>query len=262
MNEVSKIEVKDNLKDSIKKAVDYLGGFDNFFNKGDVVLVKPNFNTSDPFPASTDIDFLKEVVALIYEAGAKSVIIGESSTYSRNTRKEMEKLGVFSLEENDLPPKIHIFEEREWVKKEIPGGRCLKKATVPKILYEIDKLVLLPCLKTHKYAKFTGSLKLSMGFLKPIERIPFHAKNLQEKIADLNKIISPDLIIMDGRKCFINRGPSEGDVKNPGLILASKDRAAIDIEGIKIIQEYKGNSLIGDDPTQIPHIRIFMEDRQ
>ncbi len=261
MEKVSKTEVKDNLRSSIKEVVDEIGGFNRFFKKGEVVLVKPNFNTSDPFPASTDIEFLKEVVSLIYETGVKSVIVGESSTYSRNTRKEMEKLGVFELEKEEKSPKIFVFEEREWVKKDIPKGGYLKKATVPEILDNVDKLVLLPCLKTHKYAGFTGSLKLSLGFLKPVERIPLHLKSLQEKIADLNRIISPDLIIMDGRKCFINGGPSKGDVEEPGVILASTDRVAIDVEGINIIQSFKGNSLSDVDPLALPQIKLFIEDR-
>ena len=261
MDKVSKIKTKENLRESIKQAVEELGGFNKFFDKGDVVLIKPNFNTADPFPASTSLDFLKEVVFLIYETGVKSVIVGESSTYSRNTRREMEKLGVFELEKEKKPPKIYVFEEREWVKKEIPNSKYLKKVTVPKIIDNVDKLVLLPCLKTHKYAQFTGSLKLSVGFMKSLERIPLHIRNLQEKIVELNKIIHPHLIIMDARKCFINKGPSEGEVKEPNLILASKSRVAIDVEGIKIIQSYPGNSLEKYDPMEILQIKLAIENK-
>ncbi|HET55365.1 MAG TPA: DUF362 domain-containing protein [Ignavibacteria bacterium] len=261
MNNFSKVEVGNNLRDSIKEVVDSLGGFSHFISQGEVVLIKPNFNTADPFPASTDISFLKEVISLIYSAGAKAVIVGESSTYSRNTRKEMEKLGVFDLEKETPAPKIYVFEEREWIKKEIPEGKYLKKVTVPKILDKVDKLILLPCLKTHSYAQFTGALKLSVGFMKPWERIPMHLKNLQEKIAELNRIINPDLIIMDGRKCFINQGPSKGEVREPGIILASTDRAVCDIAGIKIIQSYAGNSLKNVVPEEVVQIKNFLEEK-
>ena len=63
-----------------------------------MVLLKPNFNTADPFPASTDPEFLKAIVELVYDCGAKLVMIGESSTYTLNTRKVMEKLGIFDLQ--------------------------------------------------------------------------------------------------------------------------------------------------------------------
>jgi uncharacterized protein (DUF362 family) len=83
--------------------------------------------------------------------------------------------------------------------------------------------------------------------------------NLQEKIAELNTLFTPDLIIMDARKCFINGGPAEGELKEPNLILASDDRIAIDVEGIKIIQSFKGNSLKNVNPWQLPQIKRAIE---
>ena len=73
MVKVSKVKAKKNLKASILEAVNLLGGFGRFVNKGEVVLLKPNFNTADPFPASTDISFLKAVTELIYDCEAKIV---------------------------------------------------------------------------------------------------------------------------------------------------------------------------------------------
>lgn len=254
MSQVSKIKENNNLRESIKRSIDLIGGFNNFFSKGDTVLLKPNFNTSDSFPASTDIYFLKEVISLVSELEVESIIIGESSTFLKNSRKEMNKLGVFDLENINNLVKVIVFDEGNWKKKNI-SGKFLKKASIPEILDKVDKIILLPCLKTHIFTQFTGSLKLSVGFLKPIERINLHLGNIQGKIADLNKIINPDLIIMDARKCFINGGPSIGEIKNPGYILSSTDRVAIDIEGVKIIKEYDGNSL-NIDPLDIIQIKI------
>lgn len=259
MSKVSKVKVENNLKESILKAVDLIGGFKRFINKGEVVLLKPNFNTADPFPASTDLEFLKQVTELVYDCGAKIVMLGDSSTMSLNTRKVMEELGVFDLEKMERPPRIYVFEERRWIKKEIPGAKYLKKVSLTEYLDRADKLILLPCLKTHSWAQFTGSLKLSIGFMEPSQRIGLHIRHLQEKIAELNKLINPDLIIMDARKCFINKGPAEGEVREPGLILASKDRVAIDVEGIKIIQSFEGNSLKNIDPWELPQIKRARE---
>jgi uncharacterized protein (DUF362 family) len=259
MSNVAKIKVKDNLKEAILEAVNSIGGFGKFVETGDTVLLKPNFNTADPFPASTDPEFLKAVVELVYDYGAKLVMIGESSTMTLNTRKVMEKLGIFDLLKMKLSPRIYVFEEGEWIKKEIPNGKYLKGVSVPILLDKVDKLILLPCLKTHCYAQFTGALKLAIGFMKPSQRVSLHLRHLQEKIAELNKIINPNLIIMDGRKCFINKGPSEGELREPNLILASANRVSIDIEGIKIIQSYKDNSLAGIDPRQLPQIKYAVE---
>jgi len=259
MAKVVKVKVKNSLKEAILQAVDSLGGFKSFINPGEVVLLKPNFNTADPYPGSTDIEFLKVVVELAYEADPKTVILGDSSTMSLNTRKVMKKLGVFDLEKMKRPPRVYVFDERKWVKKEIPNGKYLKKVYVTEYLDRADKLILLPCLKTHFQAQFTGSLKLSVGFMKSFQRVRLHLRNIQEKIAELNKIINPDLIIMDARKCFINKGPDKGKLAEPNLILASTDRVAIDVEGIKIIQSFKGNSLENIDPWELPQIKKAVE---
>jgi uncharacterized protein (DUF362 family) len=256
---VSKIKVEDNLKQAIVKAVEEIGGFKNFIKIGDVVLLKPNFNTADPYPASTDLNFLKAAVELIYEAGAKLVIIGESCTMTMNTRKVMEKLGVFELEKMEPAPRIMVFEEKNWIKKEIPGAQFLKNVSVPEILDKVDKVIFLPCLKTHFQARYTGALKLSVAFMKPSQRVAMHLRNIQEKIAELNSLVRCDLVIMDARKCFINKGPSHGEIREPGLILASTGRPAIDVEGVKIIQGFEGNSLKGIIPEDLPQIKLARE---
>lgn len=259
MDKIGKVKVGNDLKSSILKAVSELGGFRKFIKTGDVVFLKPNFNTADPFPASTDLEFLETVSDLVYEQGAKMVMIGDSSTVSMNTRKVMEKLGVFKLEKKDKPPRIYVLDEEKWTKKVIPEAKYLKTAYTPEIVERADKLIFLPCLKTHKYAQFTGALKLAVGFLKPFERMALHMRYIQEKIAELNLLFKPDLVIMDARKCFINQGPSHGDISEPNLILAGTNRVEIDVEGIKIIQGYKGNSLKNIDPQELPQIKRAKE---
>jgi len=271
MIKVGKIKVDSStpltIKEAVSKTVNEIGGFSKFIKSGDVVFLKPNFNTADPFPASTDLGFLKAVVELVYDAGAKLVMIGESSTVTLNTRKIMEKLGVFDLLNMDQPPRIYNFDEdnrsnftkNNWVKKEIPEAKFLKSVSTPEILDRADKLILLPCLKTHLQAQFTGALKLSIGFMKPMERVRLHLKNIQEKVAEMNKVINPDLIIMDARECFITKGPVRGEVREPNLILASDDRIAIDVEGIKIIQSFKGNSLSKIQAEELPQIKRAIE---
>jgi uncharacterized protein (DUF362 family) len=96
-----------------------------------------------------------------------------------------------------------------------------------------------------------------MGFVKPFfDQITFHARHLQEKLAELSLVVKPDLIVMDARKVFITGGPAKGELRKPNLILASGNQVAIDVEGVKILQGYAGNKLEGKsvwDLTQIKH---------
>jgi uncharacterized protein (DUF362 family) len=256
MTIVKRVVVGDDLRSAIAEAVGGVGGFDSFIEAGDTVLLKPNFNTADPFPASTDIDFLRCVVQLTLEREPDSVIIGESSAIGENTSKNLALVGAKQLE--SLSHKVQVIDlnQTRWIQKKIPGAKYLRKVRVPQLLDQVDKIVLLPCLKTHHLAQFTGSLKLAVAFIRPRERISLHIRNLQQKVAELNTLIQPDLIIMDARKCFINGGPSDGEVRNPNLILSGTDRVSLDIEGVKIIQGYPGNSLAHLDPLEIPQIKL------
>ena len=75
---VAKAMASDDLRECVRKTVSLLGGSGQVIARGDTVLLKPNFNSPDPYPASTDMEFLRIVVEWLLEAGAK-VTIGESS---------------------------------------------------------------------------------------------------------------------------------------------------------------------------------------
>ena len=74
-------------------------------------------------------------------------------------------------------------------------------------------------------------------------------------MVELNLLLKPNLIIMDGRKCFIDGGPSEGTLRESNIILASPNRVELDVEAIKIIQSYSDNSLTGLNPLEISQIK-------
>jgi len=238
---VSKVKCANGVKAGVSKAVEMIGGLNKIIKKGDEVLLKPNFNTNDAPPASNDPDFVKAVIELLYEHGVGKVVVGESSMLSLSTRKVFEETGMMHKAE-EAGAETVFFDEGRWVKVST-GGKYLRKVSLPEKALEPRKLVYVCCMKTHKWAKFTLSLKLAVGFMKPSERMLLHARHLEEKIADLNLVVHPSLIIMDGRKCFINGGPACGELREPNIILASGDRIAIDVEAVKTIQSYEGNSL-------------------
>lgn len=258
-NRVVRINASDNLKKSINQLVLDLGGWDRYLKRGDRVLLKPNFNTADPFPASTDRKFLKACAELFYEKGAIDVIVGDSSTFSVSTDRVMKKLKIYELEKQDPPVTICNFDKSEKYKRRIAKGKFLKSVTLPKILDRVERVVLLPCCKTHYIAKFTGALKLSVGFMKKSEKMLLHRGNVEEKIAELNTMIKPDLVIMDARKIFITEGPTKGEVRSPDLFFASESRIAIDIEGIKTIKGFAGNDLKEIDENNLAQIRYSKE---
>jgi len=253
---LSKIVGTGNLKEDVLRPVDLIGGFDKIVEKGNEILLKPNYNSADPPPASSDPDFLKAVVELLFEHGAGKVVVGESSMQSTSTRKVMEKAGTLERLK-DSGAEIVFFDEDKWVKVNV-GGKYLKTVSLAERALQADKVIYACCMKTHFRADFSLSLKLAFGFTKGSERMAFHLRHLKEKLVDLNLAVHPNLIIMDGRKCFISGGPFSGEVREPNVILASGDRVAMDIEALRIIESYE-DSKLKRDPWSYPQIQHAVE---
>ncbi len=253
---VSKIHSNRDPKQDIHRAVLAIGGFERLVSSGDTILLKPNFNSADPPPATSDPQFVRAVIELLYEHGAGKVIVGESSMLRLSTRDTLRTTGMLHAAEK-AGAEVVAFDEGEWVPVET-GGQFLKKVSLARAALESVKIVYVCCLKTHRFADFTTSLKAAMGFVKPRERPRMHAWRLREKLVDLNLVIAPDLIIVDGRRCFVSGGPSKGCVQEPNLVLASGDRIAIDVEGLKVIQSYPDHSL-KKAPWELTMIRRAVE---
>lgn len=257
-NLVTKTIVSGILQDDLQRLLKPLGGMRQFINQGETVLLKPNFNTSDPYPASTSLDFLEAVIMLIKSTGATKIIVGDSCTITQNTTKVMDKLGVFDLGKR-LSVEIIDFDKGKFITKEI-NGEYLKSVRVPAVIDEVDKIITLPCLKVHRLARFTMSLKICVGFMKKITRIKLHTGgNLEAKIAELNLTYKPNLIILDGRKAFITNGPESGEVVSPNTMLAGTDRVAVDLEALKVLKSFPAVNKLTSEPNQLTTIKHAQE---
>jgi uncharacterized protein (DUF362 family) len=260
---VSKVAYIGDLRKSIELSVSLIGGIDKLIEKGDTILLKPNYNTSDPFPGSSDPKFIKAVIEMLYEAGAAKVILGERTAFLHN-RRVLEQAGIIEVAEA-AGAEVRVFgkdgwhilfDRKGWRRVKVPAGQHLRKVSLAKDALEIEKIVYVPLIKTHHAADFTGSIKLSMGFVKPFfDQTTFHLRHLREKLAELCLVVKPDLVIMDARKVFIKGGPAKGELREPNLILASSNQVAIDVEGVRVLQSYPGNSLKDNawDLLQIKH---------
>jgi len=253
---VSKVPASGSLKEDILRSVDLIGGFDKVIKKGDEVLLKPNYNSADAPPASSEPEFLRALVELMFEHGAGKVVVGESSMQTTSTRKAMSKAGTLEKLKGS-GAEVVFFDEGKWLKVNV-GGKYLKAVSLAERALQVDKLIYSCCMKTHFRADFSLSLKLAFGFTKGSERMGFHLMHLKEKLVDLNLVVHPSLIVMDGRKCFITGGPFSGEVREPNVSLASGDRVTTDVEAIKIIESFEGANLI-EDPWSYTQVRRAVE---
>jgi uncharacterized protein (DUF362 family) len=247
-------EPSPNLVARVARAVELAGGFARVVRPGDQVLLKPNFNSGDPPPNSTDIPFLVALIRLLRDHGAGRVIVGESSRHPpTRTRFEMGRTGVFEARRRE-GAEVVIFGEGEWCA--VPGpGPYFRGLEIARPLLECDRLVFACCLKTHWLSKFSASIKHTVGCVRPRHRAQLHfGGHFQERVAEIAATVRPDLAVVDARSVYVRGGPCYGLARYPGAILAGADRIALDIEGIRLLQRYPECALRAD-PWRYRQIR-------
>ncbi|NQT91902.1 MAG: DUF362 domain-containing protein [Lentisphaerae bacterium] len=218
------------------------------------VLVKANFNSPDPYPASSDPTFLAALVANLKTLGASEIIIADSCGLAWQPATDVfRKIGVEELAAR-LGVKACNFDEGPW--KTVPIAlKHFDHIRVASAMFDVDRVVYACCMKTHRSARFSMSLKHAIGFLHPEDRRAMHDEHLETRIAEINTVIHPDLLLLDARRCFVTGGPAHGRIRRPGLVMASTDRVALDVEGLKILSSRWAWNRLLRDPWQHEQIR-------
>jgi uncharacterized protein (DUF362 family) len=229
----------------IKKAIELLGISPT---KGEDVLLKPNFNTADPFPGSTHNDTLTYLILHLKKMGAKSITVGERSG-PPDTRDVLKEKGIYDLC-NKLGAGLINFEELPadgWVRVRPEKSHWRNGFDVAKPVLDSKCIVTTCCLKTHGFGGvFTMSLKLSVGITHKRNMRELHTSffSIRKMIAEINQAYTPSLIILDGIEAFVDGGPEKGTRKRANVMLAGADRIAIDAVGLSILKELGSNKNI------------------
>ena len=246
-----------NREEGVTKAIDLLKTNPV---RGKRVVLKPNFNTADPFPASTHNDTLRTLVLTLREMGAAHITLAERSGPA-NTQEVMGQKGIFQMgEELDFDViNLDELEPGDWVLQQPEGSHWKQGFRFARVYLEAECIVQTCCLKTHMYGGyFTMSLKNSVGMV-PRHDYPYMGElhsslHQRQMIAEINAVYSPELILLDGLEAFVTGGPMAGDKADAGVILAGSDRVAIDAVGVAILR------LLGTTP-EVSRGAIFAQEQ-
>jgi uncharacterized protein (DUF362 family) len=235
-----------------------LDQFDLGTISGKRVALKANYNSDDPFPASTHIDTLSAIVDTVDGAGAGSITLPERSGMG-GTRNVLENLGVIDmaqekeveivvLDELSAGDYVHIQPEDSHWKRGFLMARSFSQA---------DAIIQTCCLKTHRFGgQFTMALKNSVGMVAKFDpddgynyMNELHMSTSQrEKIAEINTAYDPLVVIMDAIQGFSDGGPDTGTLIEPGIMAASTDRIALDAVGVAILRMYGTTRAVRSGP--------------
>jgi uncharacterized protein (DUF362 family)/Pyruvate/2-oxoacid:ferredoxin oxidoreductase delta subunit len=237
-NTYAKAEVAGSLKDVLAP----LGGIGNFIKPGNRVLLKVNLlRSSAPDKAvTTHPSVVEAAIGLVREAGGTPVV-GDSpggTNSPRQIKKLAETTGIGEVCQR-TKTELVIF-DRDIVQIKNPEGKLYTSFTVGRAVRDADVVIALPKLKTHGFMKLTGAVKILFGVIPGMEKMQYHLKvpermDFANMLIDLYLTIKPALTIMDGIVAMEGEGPSGGDPKHIGVLLASEDAVAMDFVASRII---------------------------
>ncbi|MEK7204958.1 MAG: DUF362 domain-containing protein, partial [candidate division NC10 bacterium] len=226
--------------------------------RGKRVVIKPNLNSADEYPASTHLDTLGALVRHLQAAGAAEITLADRSGMG-DTRRVMEQKGVFAQAKR-MGYQAVVLDETPmegWAEERLPGSRWSRGVLFPRLFQETDLLVQTCCLKTHRFGgHFTLSLKNSVGIVakhSPRDGYNYmrelHGSSYQRQmIAEINQLYRPAMVVMDGLEAFTDGGPESGTLVKPQVMVLGSDRVAVDAVGVAILRMHGGNATISRGP--------------
>lgn len=247
-----------NIYKTIEKSLNLLG--DLGWNAKNKVLIKPNLLASyTPEKAvTTHPNFVEALVEYFQDIGMK-VYIGESSGSATRggTERVFKETGMIDIAKRRRIELIN-FDNDEHVNVNLEGkaSGLISHIRPSKKLLEMDHIVDVPKLKTHTLTGYTGAIKNMFGIIPGRGKIAIHHKagnspeRFSEMLVDIYSARIPDLIIMDAIVGMDGKGPSHGNPKKFGMILASYNGVSLD---------HVAASAMGFNPNDIHMIRIAKE---
>ena len=230
----------------VRTAIDLIGGVGRLDVIGKSVLLKPNLLDGSPPPVTTNPQVVKAVAKILYESGARRVLIGDMSAFFKlPTRKNMD-LTFMKLIAEEVQAELIPFDEGGWVCVDFPHGHYLKRVYVAESLFGVDRIINLPVIKTHESATYSIALENFVGATHFRHR-PYliDRSHWEEVIAELNLAYAPDLHIIDGTRLMAEEGPWKGRAVDANLIIATGDRIAADVVGLGVLKHF----------SELPQIR-------
>ncbi len=105
---------EDKISVLVGKAIELAGGL-GFINKGSTVLIKPNLNTGDPHPASTNPEVVYEVINLVKKQNPYRIFVGDRSGFWLDTIDCMQQSKIYDAAVS-AGAEVYPFDDEEWIK--------------------------------------------------------------------------------------------------------------------------------------------------
>lgn len=236
------------VESAVASLLKSLGDLSSLVKPGDRVLLKPNLLSARPpeHGVTTHPALVRCVANLIVSLGGTPSIGDSPGGTVRPVEDVFEITGMRQVSE-DLGIELANFDREGCYEKEI-GGRTYFISKPP---LDADVLINLPKLKTHNLTVITGAVKNIYGVVPGYRKSEYHRllphpRDFSGLLLDIYSLCKPDLTIVDAVVGMEGAGPSNGHLRQIGLLIGGEDAVAVDT----VIAE-----LIGCPPSRVTTIK-------
>ena len=227
------------VKEALDKVLDNIDALD-FVKPGMRIGIKANLVSAmaPEKSATTHPQILKRLCELLLERGA-SVIIGDSpgGIYTEGFLKGVYK--TCGLEE--MVKELDNTGERVSLNRDfsIKNGENKEAVSLKTFIYtgwldNVDAIINVSKLKTHAMMGMSCAVKNMFGTIPGTTKPEYHMRFPEEMafanlMVDLNEFFKPQLYVVDAIEGMEGNGPTAGETRHIGLVLASKRPYALDL---------------------------------
>jgi len=253
MKQVGIVRCEDYQYEKVERAVyeclDSLSGLKGKIKPGSKALVKVNLlKKNNPEDAVTTHPAVAEAIVRYLQERGCEVTLGDSpgGPYTQWMLKGIYKAtGMAQVAERT---KCHLNYDVSVTEVYNKHGKMLNKMQVIKVAEDADFIVSAAKLKTHAMMTYTGAVKNLFGIIPGITKADYHFKmndvsNFAALLVDICEYAKPLFSVIDGVEGMEGDGPSAGDKRHVGVIMASEDPYALDYSALR---------LIGINPGKVP----------
>ena len=235
------------VQEAVRRAVDLIGGIGAFVGRGSKVLIKPNMlgpHTPEE-GVCTHPEVVRAVVRLVKKAGGDPIVGDSPGTFfaTHNKQEVLEKTGIKRVADEEGVPSLTF--DKSIIVNGIPITRLAR---------DCDVIVNLPKIKTHVLTKMTCAVKNMFGMVTGVHKVELHRnspspRDFVKRVADVYEVSKPHLSIVDGIVGMQGDGPSWGELRDIGLVLAGADAVSVDavvsdIVGLPFAQDISLNEVV------------------
>lgn len=240
------------VKAMVRAALKELGGIRRFVKKGDYVVLKPNAGFANPpeWGCTTHPDTVAAMAELCLEAKAKQVLVVDFPLARSKGCLERNGIGAALAALPAVKVKL-LSEQGEFQMVDVKGGEAVKSVELAKDVLSADVLINLPQAKSHHATGVSFGLKNAMGII--WDRKAFHDLDISQSLADLGRLVKPQLTLLDATRALLTNGPAgPGDVAEIGHIVAGTNVVSVDAYSLTLAHFNQQQMT----PSDVRHIEL------